>query len=75
MNRKFFLQKLAETSSQEDVSTFSSVMRELNKEKDLVKRDKFIKAFKEAFDEAFNQGLEDHQSIALIKAKQEIDAK
>jgi hypothetical protein len=69
--KKKILQIIA--SKKEDTSTFSATMRELNKNSPEKVKD-FMKAFKEAFDEAMDQSLEDHQNVALLQAKQKINA-
>ena len=68
-SRKKKLMKIL--SSKKESETYSACLREMNKEnsKD---RERFMKAFKEAFDDAMEEELEDHQNIALLKAKQEI---
>lgn len=75
-NRKKILKSLAkETTSKETVpNTYSEQMRQLNKDGDYEKREKFMKCFKETFDRAMNDSLENHQEIALLSAKKEIDA-
>ena len=55
-------------SDKEITETFSGVMRELNKE-DKEKALTFLRGFKDAFDEAMEEGLEDHQNLALLQAK------
>lgn len=72
--RKKQLNFLSKLAKEEDTSTYSSTMRDLNKKKEFDKRKIFMKAFKKAFDDAMNQSLDDHQMIALLEAKQEIDA-
>ena len=47
--------------------TYSSIMRMLNK-KDPDKIPQFMKEFKEAFDKAMEEGLEDSDKIALVQA-------
>ncbi|KKN74495.1 hypothetical protein LCGC14_0390120 [marine sediment metagenome] len=56
-------------STEESVDTYSSTMRELNKN-DPKKIQLFMKKFKDAFDNVLDQGLEDnHQDIALEEAR------
>lgn len=62
--------KVAEESS----STYSSIMRDLNKDGDEDKRKAFMMSFKKTFDDAMGQSLDDPQSVALLAAQQEIDA-
>jgi len=62
--------KIAEESS----STYSSIMRDLNKNGDEDKRKTFMMSFKKTFDDAMSQSLDDPQSVALLAAQQEIDA-
>lgn len=69
--RTAILTKVAETL--ESTDTFSAAMRSLHK-KDPSQAKEFLKAFKEAFDEAMTQNLEDHQEVALLQAKQKINA-
>lgn len=70
MNRKRAFIKIME---KEETSTYSAFMRKLNKESpDKVKE--FMKVYKDAFDEAMEEELENHQNVALLKAKQEINA-
>jgi hypothetical protein len=68
----------AETEEEEadlvDVSvTYSSVMRDLNKV-DKSKLDEFMHHFKEAFDGAFLEGLEDMEGVALLQALQKCES-
>ena len=72
-NRKENLTQLVRLM-EEPTATYSSIMRDLNKDGDKDKRLAFMKSFKQAFDNAMNQSLENAQSIALLEAKQEIDA-
>lgn len=51
--------------------TYSSVMRDLNNG-DKKRRLNFMKKFKETFDEAFDDGLENPEEIALLAAIKEI---
>jgi len=60
--------------AEEPTATYSSIMRNLNKDGDEEKRLAFMKSFKEAFDNAMSQSLDDAQSVALLEAQQEIDA-
>ena len=52
----------------ETTDTFSAIMRKLHKE-DPEKMIEFAKAFKEAFDDAMEEGIADHQTVALLQAK------
>lgn len=54
-------------STEESVETYSAALRELNKN-DSKNTISFMKQFKDAFDDALEQGLEDHQDVALMKA-------
>ena len=56
-------------ASSEVTSTYSSTMRDLNKENNINKTIQFMKAFKEAFDNAMEEGDENHQEVALLEAK------
>jgi hypothetical protein len=60
--------------AEESTATYSSIMRDLNKDNDKEKRTAFMKSFKQTFDEAINQSLDDAQNVALLEAQQEIDA-
>ena len=64
--RKEFFVILA--STEESVGTYSSVMRELNKQ-DSEKRKLFMRKFKDAFDAALDADNEDHQQVALMSAQ------
>ena len=57
--------------SKETTDTFSATMRKLHKE-DPKKMMEFARAFKKAFDDAMESGVEDHQSVALLQAKQSV---
>lgn len=59
--------------AEDDVTTtYSAVMRDLRKnDPDKVKT--FMKAFKEAFDQANGEKLDDVESVALLQALQHID--
>lgn len=54
-------------STEESVDTYSSALRRLNK-KNSKNTIEFMKRFKDAFDDALEQDLEEHQNIALRKA-------
>lgn len=69
-NRRKAFEKILATK--EDASTYSSALRGMNK-KNSNDTIPFMKAYKDAFDEAMEEALEDHQNIALLKAKQEIE--
>jgi len=60
------------SSFAELTDTYSSVLRDLNKNNDKEKIKPFMKKFKEAFDNAMDKDLEDHQDIALNEAKKVI---
>ena len=68
MNRKKELFMVL-SSVAESTDTYSSVLRELNKNDDVEKRTLFMKKFKEAFDNAMDQDLDDHEDIALNEAR------
>lgn len=72
-NRKENLMRIFKLS-EETTSTYSSIMRDLNKSNDKKKRMAFMKSFKQAFDEAMSQSIDDAQNAALLEAQQEIDA-
>ncbi len=55
-------------STEESVDTYSSAMRELNKD-DSEKIKLFMGKFKDVFDDALEQGLDNHQDEALVEAK------
>lgn len=58
----------------ETVTTYSAVMRDLRKNHpDKIKN--FMKSFKEAFDQANEERLDDIESVALLQALQHIDYK
>jgi len=59
-------------SVEESADTYSSVLRELNKEDDTEKRKRFMKKFKDAFDKAIDKDPDNHQEIALVSAKKSI---
>lgn len=69
MERKEVLEKMyLKVSAQAETSaTFSAFMRQLRKERpqDVPK---FLTAFKQAFDEASQQNLEDIEQVALLEA-------
>lgn len=56
----------------EETSTYSAMMRELNKKKDPALREEFMKKFKDAFDKAMEEELEDAQTLALMEAKKSL---
>ena len=58
-------------SHKEITDTYSATMRRLNKE-DPEKAKEFMIAFKEAFDDAMDQNIDDGQSVALLQAKEAI---
>lgn len=70
MTRKEKL-KIIASDVDECTSTYSAFMRKLNKENPNLMKD-FMRSFKDAFDAAMNERLENHQGVALLKAKQEI---
>src|SRR5271157_5751384 len=55
--------------------SYSSIMREIRKENDEDRVLKFQKAFKQAFDTALDEDVEDPASIALMVAIKAIDYK
>lgn len=57
--------------SKETTDTFSATMRKLHKE-DPKKMVEFAKSFKEAFDDAMEEGIDDHQTVALLQAKKSV---
>ena len=61
-------QVFAKILEPESLDTYSSVMRDLNKQKSDKIKD-FMVSFKEAFDDAMEDELEDHQAVALSAAK------
>ncbi|HVI41802.1 MAG TPA: hypothetical protein VM577_14210 [Anaerovoracaceae bacterium] len=59
--------------AEDDVTTtYSAIMRNLRKN-DPDKLKAFMKAFKEAFDQANSEKLDDVESVALLQALQHID--
>ena len=58
-------------TEKETTNTFSAAMRKLNK-KEPEKVTEFLRAFKEAFDDAMEEGVDDHQNVALLQAKKSI---
>jgi hypothetical protein len=52
----------------EETETYSSVMRDLNKN-DPEKIPEFMRKFKDAFDAALESDIDDHQTVALMEAK------
>ena len=65
IDRKQIFAKILEP---EFMDTYSSVMRDLNKQKSDKIKD-FMASFKDAFDDAMEDKLEDHQDVALVAAK------
>jgi flagellar biosynthesis/type III secretory pathway protein FliH len=66
MNRRRALLTIL-SSTEESVDTYSGALRELNKQ-DSESTMLFMKEFKDAFDNALEQGAEDHQDVALQEA-------
>ena len=66
MSRKDEMNEIAK--SIENMETYSSILRSLNKEKDSKKTIEFMKRFKESFDAALIAGEENEQDIALNEA-------
>lgn len=58
-------------ADKEDTSTYSAMMRQLNKENP-DKRLEFMRKYKEAFDEALENNIPDHQMVALMQAKKSL---
>ena len=56
----------------EETPTYSAMMRELNKKKNPELREEFMRKFKDAFDQAMEQELEDAQTLALMEAKKSL---
>jgi hypothetical protein len=74
-NRKENLERILRLAEESDATaTYSSIMRDLNKDGDTEKRTAFMKSFKESFDKAMSQSLDDAQGVALLEAQQEVDA-
>jgi len=67
--RKKNLLKISQMA--EATNTYSSMMRSLKSDPE--KREIFMRLFKDAFDEACSQSLEDPQNVALIKAQIELN--
>lgn len=63
--------RLAKEVQEEETSTYSAMMREINKNQPEI-REEFMRKFKDAFDRAMEQNLEDHQTIALMEAKKSL---
>lgn len=69
-SRKMALQLIKEST--EVTTTYSAMMRKLRKDQPGKVRD-FMKAFKNAFDQATAQKLDDSESVALMEAIQMIE--
>ena len=65
------LKKLSENNT-ETAATFSSTMRDLRKSNPK-KVNQFLKAFKQAFDMACEQNLDDVEQLALLEAMHVVD--
>lgn len=63
--------QIAKQSQEEETSTYSAMMREINKNRPEI-REEFMRKFKDAFDRAMEENLEDHQTIALMEAKKSL---
>lgn len=75
MKRIDIFNLLLKTGEKNNVrTTYSSVSRHLNKN-EKSKLEEFRKVFKNAFDEAFIQGLDNAESFALMEAMQKINIK
>ncbi len=73
MNRKESFIKIMTDPEPEDTSTYSAYMRKLKKDNP-ESMEEFMRHYKEAFDAAMEEDLENHQNVALLKAKQESNA-
>lgn len=71
MNRKLAFIKIMTKSDSEDTSTYSAFMRKLKKDNP-EGMNSFMRHYKDAFDAAMDVKLDNHQGVALLKAKQEI---
>lgn len=73
ISRKESFIKIMTNPEPEVVSTYSAHMRNLKKENP-GSMEEFMMHYKEAFDNAMEEELENHQNVALLKAKQETNA-
>lgn len=73
-NRFNYFLSLANKTDLKPELSYSSIMRTLRKDKDERKL-KFQKTFKDAFDRALDEQLEEPEKIALLAAVKKIDFK